>query len=699
MNKQELIRRNKRYSNLPHFDLGTVPINTGYQKATNDQVINSVDSPAADMSGSAKAQWGQNIQEGLTKTAGLVQNYGSDFKSGFNKIFNPGTTARIAAANGDFTQNIIANTLATKASTQAANSAFNSAAAQFTPVVTQSWLPESTSFAANSIVSKTPNVTANVVKDISTGAVDDIVEHTATEGAAQGAGKGLASTLGKAAGVIGALYSGYNMYNDILGLQDNIGYQLKDLSSQNTESVGGVAYKTYGGYDESAVNKYTSAQNAGSKINMTLDGAGIGAGVGSLIGPVGSLVGGAVGALAGLLGGVFGSNHRKTRLEQLKRNWATASTAWNDQNYAEAASQAMRADLGKDPTYTTAGTTNMPVNAKVGRGETLYNPEEGTATVVDRGVKRADDQDAFLRPQDAVLGNLMDPTVGKTYAQQAEPYARHLEFLNSLLNKNGNSITQEIQQREIDKAKQQDLAQLDMITQKQKIHHMLKANCGKTPSYKCGKTPKYAFGKDEIISVLPGLAEMAVGALQTGSYAKDPIQAYNSFVPNAYAQKALNVLGGLHYDPYNQLQASNDAVRQGLYQMYTNPYSLGQRMNMQTALFNNAMRTKADIYNAAQEANNKYAATYGDALLKTGEAEAARAQQANAIYYDNLAKAYAARRRGQEMGWNTALKGGNTIAGNLLNNLWTNYNIGLYQQKLDLDKQQILAMANKPKKE
>ena len=209
------------------------------------------------MSGSAKAQWGQNIQEGLTKTAGLVQNYGSDFKSGFNKIFNPG----IGGQNASLGLN--ASKLASNFSTPAFTSGTVNSAIQ--SIQANSILP--TSLAPNSLggaLTQSP-------KDFFNMGAQEVTENAATEGATQGAGKGLASTLGKAAGAIGALYSGYNMYNDILGLQDNIGYQLKDLSSQNTESVGGVAYKTYGGYDESAVNKYTSAQNAGSKINMTLD--------------------------------------------------------------------------------------------------------------------------------------------------------------------------------------------------------------------------------------------------------------------------------------------------------------------------------------------------------------------------------------------------------------------------------------------
>ena len=320
---------------------------------------------------------------------------------------------------------------------------------------------------------------------------------------------------------------------------------------------------------------------------MTLDGAGIGAGIGSLVGPVGSLVGGAVGALAGLLGGVFGSNHRKSRLEQLKRNWATASTAWNDQNYAEAASQAIRADGGltpydrsvkprtnksSDPTYTAEGKTNKNYNAKVSVGEQLGNLNEQTMTEIDHGKPHADDQKGYVKDSDFVLGSRMSLShPGFRFMDLGHIEKNAIDYYTYIQNatNNPNTIIQ------AENAKQQHWDNVNKLVQEQAIATQLEKNnmnniiknykCGKSPKYKCGKTPKYNEGTGELISVLPGLAEMAVGALQTGSYAKDPIQAYNAYNPNPYAGKALSILGGLRYDPYNQFQSINDDVRQGLY--------------------------------------------------------------------------------------------------------------------------------------
>ena len=608
MNKQKLIQRNKRYSNLPRFNNGTVPINPGYQAATNWQSVTGIDTPAANGNTLVSGQKQQNIQSGILGATSLASAFPSLLEA-----------------------------------------------------------------------EKAPMFVKNA------------------------AGKNVFNFAGKGAGILQTLKGGYDLAKTIDGWNDNLGTgDFQDMSAKQTESIGGVSYNTLGGYDVNAVNKYTKAQNTGAKTDAALAGMSIGAGVGSLFPGLGTVIGAGVGAVAGFaLDPIFGwSKRRKERVEREQNNFAVTSDAYNEQNYSEAASQAMRnqfsADEGKSPTYTPNGTGDLPVNAKVGKGETLYNAQEGTATVVDRGVKRKDDQDAFLKPSDAVLGNLVDPTTGMTYAQQAEPYARKIEYLNSIQLK-GDKNTQQIQQREINKAKEQNLAQLDMITERQKLHHMSTYKCGKSPNYKCGKSPKYDTGLSSYLSVLPGLAETLVGIKQSASYKKDPIQYYNSYVPDYNGARALDILSKLRYNPYNELNNINDQSRQALYSIIANPYAMSQRMALQNAVNTNALKAKGDLASKTQQMNNQYDQVYADALMKYGQSETARKQTALQQMYDDYAKAKAAKRRGIETGWNTTLKGIDKAVGNYLNNLWTGENIKLWRDDQKIENQKLgLGQNTKP---
>ena len=143
-------------------------------------------------------------------------------------------------------------------------------------------------------------------------------------------------------------------------------------------------------------------------------GAALGASVGSIIPGFGTVIGGAIGAVGGLVTGLFGSASRRKRLarkifaanqEKEASNLFNRTSAHSDylnQQYAYK-HENTQDDLlygakgGKDAgmnlpgfvdgfgVYTNAGLGTGTANSRVAFGETIYNPNKGTANIVKTG--------------------------------------------------------------------------------------------------------------------------------------------------------------------------------------------------------------------------------------------------------------------------------------------------------------------------
>lgn len=550
--KASMVRRNKLINNLPKYDVGATPINSGYQRATNSIPVPFVSQQGQDLSQMVSGQKGANTAQYLNSGAQLA--------------------------------------------TQAVGA-------------------------------------IDIAKQVSKGAISKSVGS-------------MLSVAGAIPSAIG-LYDSINKKGEFNGLGGN---ELDTVASKNTEYRNGVAYQTVGGVDSDSIMKAARAREFGENTNLTTSAIGTGAGVGAAIGSffpgAGNLIGAGIGALVGGLGSLFGWNNDEVK-EQRRRlqNWRIASSAANTQNEAVAGSTGLRnefyathADQGLSP-------HKGKKNALVGGGEVITK-HDSNGNVVDAVIEpitqytpeRVDAIPVHLNANDGVLGNKINPLTGNRFAVDARYNINNPDALTQLV------------------------AIQDMVTDKKKIK-----------KYDQGKYMNY-------LSTIPGLLEAAVGAKQAYSYAKEPAVGYNPYTINNNAAQALSILANRRYDPYSTLNSIRQSDRQAVYNMNTASLSPAQRLAMLSTYYNNRMRNKADILANAQEVNNRYLGEYANAALQEGGRDAQLRYAGNGQFFDSLAKAKAAKRKGIETGWQTGLKGINTVVGNLLNNYWINRAIKLYQQ-------------------
>lgn len=561
--KASMVRRNKLINNLPKYDVGTTPINSGYQRATNSIPVPFVSQQGQDLSQMASEQ----------KQANTAQ------------IVNSGAQ------------------LATQA----------------TGIV-------------------------DIGKQLKAGAFGE---------AGSLAAKGTAAGLNAVATIPSAmkLYGAINTKNSFDGLGGN---DLNLLASKNTEYRNGVAYENIGGVDNSSIMDAARAREFGENMNLTTSAIGTGAGVGATIGSffpgAGNLIGAGIGALVGGLGSLLGWNNDEVK-EQRRRlqNWRIASKAANMQNEAVASSTGLRnefyathADKGLSPAYLSGGETKVNTDGEGNVTDFEYFPVTSATPM------HADNILTSVGENDGVFGRIKNKRTGRMYMTDASKIV-HDPALPKF-DKN-NLLTQLLWEQDID----------------------LKGKNMKIGKYDQGKYMNY-------LSTIPGLLEAAVGAKQAYSYAKEPAVGYNPYTINNNAAQALDVLANRRYDPYSILNSFRQSDRQAIYNMNTASLSPAQRLAMLSTYYNNRMRNKADVLANAQEVNNRYLGEYANAALQEGGRDAQLRYAGNGQFFDSLAKAKAAKRKGIETGWQTGLKGIDAVVGNLLNNYWTDRAIKLYQQ-------------------
>lgn len=276
--------------------------------------------------------------------------------------------------------------------------------------------------------------------------------------------------------------------------------------------------------DTAAQNREIDAENKSNTMAAAGSGAKLGSSVGSLLGPVGGVVGGALGGIIGGIAGIFGGKSRKRKLEERMRimrgqqqynnsvqmDTAMSTAMDNDWSVSHENTQddILYANKGKDSmrkynngkVWSPTGYGYGATNSKVGLGESIVNFRTGKGTLITKGTKGVDDQDSSVRPGDdnTIFGNMTNPYSGMLFSDQAAPLTARLQQLNAMSNKrrkdNRSSLsgfTQQVQQRELERAKQQTLGQLqELATQQEEVH--LQSGEG---SYNCGKLPGYEDGK------------------------------------------------------------------------------------------------------------------------------------------------------------------------------------------------------------
>lgn len=704
--RSKRLQQYKRNKRIPRYDLANKPVASGYQMGDYfNPGISSV-TPGESIDPETQTIKQNILPNALSQASPYVTLLKDTFKS------------------------------ATKT---AIPSAFASTTAGITSPIATSTLGGANAAASNLMSDITGNFaksTANTLSD----ATQTMTKAGLNTGAAAGnagssAGKAI---LGSASNVLSALGTAYGLANTIggfAGMKNNVtsASDLLNRSSKFNQSVNGVQYQGYGGIDTNAETKYFNAKEKSSQISNAVNAAGLGASVGSFLGPLGTGIGALIGGIGGFFGSLFGRRKRRNELRKRIRNVSEMQSNYNDQQFAQASSQGLRNQFaenthegssiyncGKDggikskydngkmsqQTWTPDGQQYAPVNSLVGKGESIIDYTEGKASYVDKGTKRVDNQPSVAQDGDRIViaGNDKDWSNGVSFADQIAPFTKRLERLNKTAksvqnNKYSSEQTKQLNLQQIDKSKADILQEMKRITDRQEYQHRI-TNAVPNARYAHGKIDWDKIGsvaKDALNMVgeySPYIIGMSYPSKQYNMYKNMTPHADNSYIANPNAERALNILAGMRFDPTSQINSIKDAYRQGLYNInQSGGLTQGQKMAMQVAQNTGYAKNLADVYSQANDINNKYRAAYAQAALSEGQNAAYRQQQALATQQENYRQAVARRLLGMENAQKGKLNILNTFAKHMYDARQSNramdYNnkiLDLYNRQLDIDK-------------
>lgn len=630
--------------------------------------------------------------------------------------------------------------------TSAAPSAFASSVASITNPIATSTLG-GVNAAANNLMSDITGSFAKSTADTLGSAAQTMTKAGLNTGAAAGnagssAGKAALGSASTALSVLGTAYGLANTIGGFAGMKNNVtsASDLLNRSSKFNQSVNGVQYQGYGGIDTNAETKYFNAKEKSSQISNAVNAAGLGASAGSFFGPIGMGIGALIGGIGGFFGSLFGRRKRRNELRKRIRNVSEMQSNYNDQQFSQASSQGLRNQFaenthegssiyncGKDggtkskydngkmsqQTWTPDGQQYAPVNSLVGKGESIIDYTEGKASYIDKGTKRVDNQPSVAQDGDRIViaGNDKDWSNGVSFADQVAPFTKRLERLNKTAksiqnNKYSDEQTKQLNLQQIDKSKADILQEMKRITDRQEYQHRITNTIpnarypqrvqqywdGKIDWSKVGSVAKGAL--DTIGELSPYIIGMSYPSKQYNMYKNMTPHADNSYIANPNAERALNILAGMRFDPTSQINSVKDAYRQGLYNInQSGGLTQGQRMAMQVAQNTGYAKNLADVYSQANDINNRYRSAYAQAALSEGQNAASRQQQALATQQENYRQAVARRLLGMESAQKGKLNILNTIAKHIYDTRQSNraldYNnkmLDLYNRQLDIDK-------------
>ena len=346
--------------------------------------------------------------------------------------------------------------------------------------------------------------------------------------------------------------------------------------------------------------------------------------------------------------------------------------------------------------WTPNGYAQGPINSLVGKGESIIDYTNGTGTLVTKGKKGVDNQPSSVEQNDnnVIAGNDVDWSNGIKFSDQVAPLTAKLQMYNNIEKRvKENKLdslskqTKQLQTTQIQQAKTPILGMMKNITDRQQMQHQIedynnyiKHNCGKD-RFDEGKGP----GKIPMswLNASNAIAAGAEGLILSRWLRENPIMP-NIYAANRYAPLALSALNKLRVDPYNQLQAINNADRTAYYRIQQNGgYTGGQRQNARIALALGNARNIADVLNNTQLQNNKYRQNWAEAALSEGNKDAARRQQASQYAWDAYSRAYGAKVKGIETHLSSLAAKAQKYWADRIKIKQYEDTLGLYQQDID----------------
>lgn len=334
-------------------------------------------------------------------------------------------------------------------------------------------------------------------------------------------------------------------------------------------------------------------------------------------------------------------------------------------------------------------------NSKVGFLEVAGNFNRGKAAVIDnsdgiKGKVGTDNKYALLNADDYVLGNVQNPETGNTFAEDGRQSATVLENVDKLKNgkgytkssifKNTVNLMQQFATRE-----QKRLADLQKQTKYNiEQEQLYQANAGKNP------LPKFDMGL--VARSLPTVAGLTASLGQLAHWGKNKPARTNTYAENPYETRALSDLAKLRYNPYHDIQESQDAERRTAYaNSQAGGMIGGQRYAGRIGLGIGAMRNAANVYSNAQQQNLKLDQNRIGTMLEAGNQNAARRQSANQFDYNAFTASHGAKTKGIERSLSNLLSAIYSGHSNEFKyDTWQD-TADIYRQQVDNEQKEILA--------
>lgn len=322
--------------------------------------------------------------------------------------------------------------------------------------------------------------------------------------------------------------------------------------------------------------------------------------------------------------------------------------------------------------WTPNGYQAGPVNSLVGKGESIIDYTNGTGTLVTKGKVGVDNQPSSVREDDSnvIAGNDIDWSNGMKFSDQVAPLTAKLQMYNNI-EKNTNKKpqlsslskqTQQLQQEQLNKAKQPILNAMKQITDRQQAQHEAQNKMEGRPMYAEGKSSSKQSSFSRFFSqqvgngkvpktwlvggrLFPALNETAMLA----HWLKEEPKTTDIYAANTYAPLALQTMAGNRISPYPLLQQMRLADRTGMYDInQAGGYTGAQRQNARIAQNLGTQRNIAKVLADTEEKNIGYRNAWAQAALSEGAADAARRQTANQYKWEAYNKAHGAKTKGIE---------------------------------------------------
>lgn len=512
-----------------------------------------------------------------------------------------------------------------------------------------------------------------------------------------------------------------------------------DILNESGESYSngiGYGYQKVNDIDYDGQMREINKENNSNTLKATATGASLGASVGSLVGPIGSVIGGAIGAVGGFVTGLFGGSHRKRKMQRRLEEARVRGINMNGYNQSSAQSDyiankyynengttqddVLYAKRGKDAGYkgsenissnnviTSLGKTNANPNARVAAGESIIDNiddvNKTTGHVVKTGAPGKDTNLANLQNNTIVLGQDIDWRNGMTFKDQSMPYTLALEKINKKyenstndkLNKLRGKLGQDsdkFQQEQVNKIKQPIVDKLKDLSDQQAIQHQQQGQMyteGNLPGFKGGYNGSN-YGYIEPASWMSNAVPMGIGMLSSvGQYFNAKNQSIHTpdiYAGNPYERAALNEQAKLRVNPYRAIQRIYDQDSMNRYNINrAGGLSGAQKYLANVAIGNSTQQNIADTIQKAQEINNQYRSRWAEMAGNLGSQVAQRRQQANQYNTEYASQAHAARQQGMQMGLRNFLDYIQQYAANEYKRRTGNGMLSLYQQKIDMDR-------------